>query len=417
MIEAIKTESMNKVLPVAEFTHYFSSVWSACPGILPELEQKYSDKEKKVRESYFEKFIDSINKRGNKKDLNSEPAEKLTPLARILFKSVFDYREEQLDIILSEEYKQMTRDFIRMSRKFDPEIDLDDVFQACRNAWIMNGIQLMLGYRIELTPSVFAYSMLYPYSDNYLDNPELSQHEKREFSKRFRKKLAGKSVFAENENEARIFRLVEMIEGQFDREEYPNVYLSLLAIHDAQSKSLCLIDPEENLTEKEVLEICIEKGGTSVLADGYLVAGDITKEQARFFFGFGAYLQLIDDIQDVKEDSCAGLLTVFSQASSYQNLDSYTAKTFHLGNFVFDIMDYFNGQKLPVFKSLMKKSVETMLLETILLSEIYYSSDFISLTENYSPLSINYLKKRRSKLSPQRISFMKKIIESTVSEL
>ena len=408
---------MDQALPVAEFTQFYTEVWSSCSDKLPELSYTYPKNEKKAREKYFEKFIDSINKRSNKKELKSGPAEKLTPLARTLFKSVFDYEEEQLDVILSEDYKQMTKDFIRMSRKFDPEVDLDDVFQACRNAWIMNGIQLMLGLKIELTPSIFAYSMLYPYSDNYLDDPALSQQEKKSFSYRFRKKLSGEKVFAENENEARIFRLVEMIEGQFDRDKFPKVYLSLLAIHDAQVKSLCLIDPDENLSEKEVLNICLEKGGTSVLADGYLVAGDISKEQALFFFGFGAYLQLIDDIQDVKEDSCAGLLTIFSQASSYQNLDDYTARTFHFGNYVFDLMDTFKGRKLPVFKSLMKKSVETMLLETILLSETYYSPDFISLTENYSPLSINYLKKRRSKLSPQRVSFMKKIVESTVAEL
>jgi len=417
MIEAIKIQPMNQALPVAEFTQFYIDVWSSCPDMLPELASSYPKHEKKEREKYFEKFIDSLNKRSNRKDLNSGPAEKLTPLARALFKSVFDYPEEQLDIILSEDYKQMTKDFIRMSRKFDPQVDLDDVFQACRNAWIMNGIQLMLGLKVELTPSIFAYSMLYPYSDNYLDDPALSQKEKKSFSYRFRKKLSGEKVFAENENEARIFRLVEMIEGQFDRETFPKVYLSLLAIHDAQVKSLCLIDPEENLSEKEVLNICIEKGGTSVLADGYLVAGDISKEQALFFYGFGAYLQLVDDIQDVKEDSCAGQLTIFSQASSYQNLDDYTARTFHFGHYVFDLMDTFNGRKLPVFKSLMKKSVEIMLLETILLSENYYSPAFISLTENYSPLSINYLKKRRSKLSPQRISFMKKIVESTVAEL
>ncbi|NQU88012.1 MAG: class 1 isoprenoid biosynthesis enzyme [Mariniphaga sp.] len=408
---------MNELLPVNEFTQYFVNLWSTCQTSLPDLKQIYPANEKKAREKFFEKFIESINKRSNKKELNSKPAEKLTPLARELFKSVFDYQEEQLDIILSEEYKQMTKDFIRMSRKFDKNVNLDDVFQACRNAWIMNGIQLMLGYKVELTPSIFAYSMLYPYSDNYLDNPKIIQQVKVEFSKRFRKKLSGDKVDAENENEERIFRLVEMIEDQFDRDKYPKVFASLLAIHDAQSKSMSLLDPEGNLTEKEVLNICIEKGGTSVLADGYLVGGDITDEQARFFFGFGAYLQLVDDIQDVKEDSCAGQLTIFSQASSYQNLDTYTAQTFHLGNHVFDLMDLFNGHKLPVFKSLMKKSVETMLLETILLSGQYYSPEFIAHTENYSPLSINYLKKRRSKLSPQRVSFMKKIVESAVAEL
>jgi hypothetical protein len=334
-----------------------------------------------------------------------------------LFKTVFDYPDEHLEIILSENYKTMTKDFIRMGRKFDPEISLEGVFQACRNAWIMNGIQVMMGQPIGLTPSIFAYSMLYPYTDNYLDNSDITSQVKREFSFRFRQKLAGLNAEAANETEERIFKLVEMVEGQFDRIQFPDVYNSLLSIHDAQTKSLLLLDPETKLTQEEVLKICIEKGGTSVMADGYLVAGNLSENQAKFLFGFGAYLQLVDDIQDVGDDAKAGLKTVFSHGLSTRKLDEPCARTFHFGGKVFDQIGCFPGEKIPVFKSMMKNSVEIMLVETILLNEQYHSPEFIGLAEKSSPLSIDYLKKRRSKLSPNRISYMKKIIESTIDDL
>jgi hypothetical protein len=408
---------MDQHLPVKEYTGYFARVWENCPGFFPQLGHNYPPDEKKSREGLFEKFIDVLNSRSSKREMKARPEEKLTPVARSLFQSVFDYPDEQLDIILSEEYKQMTKNFIRMGRKFDAGMSLEDIFQACRNAWIMNGIQVMMGQPVSLTPAIFAYSMLYPYTDNYLDNPAITQQGKREFSLRFRERLNGGEARAINDAETRIFRLVEMIEGQFGRQEFPGVYESLLAIHDAQSKSLQLLDPNANLTAGEILNICIEKGGTSVLADGYLVAGDLDVGQGRFLFGFGTYLQLIDDIQDVAEDSNAGQLTVFSQISPARTLDEFTARTFHFGDKVFDLIGCFPGEKIMAFRNLMKKSVETMLIETILLNDKYYSPEFINKVEGGSPLSISYLKKRRGKLSPNRISYMKKIIESTIDDL
>ena len=408
---------MDSKLQIENYTNYFTKIWEECREFTPGWKTIYPREVKKAREKSFEKFIEALNKRSNKKELNSKPAEKLTPVARSLFKTVFDYRDEQLDIILSEGYKKMTKDFIRMSRQFDPGLTLEDMFQACRNAWIMNGMQIMMGHLVELTPSIFAYSMLYPYTDNYLDDPGITAEGKIGFNKRFRKRLEGVDVPGKNENETAIFRLVGMIENQYNRMQFPKVYQGLLAIHDAQSRSLCLLGGKYKLTEKDILNICIEKGGASVLADGYLVAGDLTGEQALFFFGFGAYLQLVDDLQDVAEDSCAGQMTVFSKTAGQQPLDDFAVRLFGFGNRIFETMNHFPGDKVPVFRSLMKKSVETMLIETILLNGQYYSRPFLETIENQSPLSIAYLKKRRSKLSPNRISFIKKIVESAMAEL
>jgi len=408
---------MQSLLSVPYLTDYFIRIWSQCEPYFPVFEKRYPVKEKKEREQYFEEFIEKLNNRANRRQFKSGSEEKLTPQARFLFQSVFDFNEEQLDVIFSGEYKQITRDFFRMSRQFDPAVDPDDVFQACRNAWIMNGLQLIMGTKMELTPSVFAYSMLYPYSDNYLDDQVINRQVKIEFNKRFRKRLCGQDVKPRNDHEAMIFRLVEMIEGQFNREKFPKVYASLLAIQDAQSRSLHLLDPEDDLRSEKILHISFEKGGTSVLADGYLVAGDMPPVLERFCYGFGVYLQLLDDMQDVKEDSEAGQQTLFSAQYEKKTRDAVAARTFHFGQRVFELLDSFEGYKVPVYKSLIKKSVETMLLETILLSGSCFSPGFIKKTEHYSPLSIAYLKKRRSRLSPQRISYMKKIMESAVSDL
>ena len=63
-----------------------------------------------------------------------------------------------------------------------------------RNVWIMNGVQLMADVPVKITPSVFAYSMIYPYSDNFLDDPNVTEEEKQAFSKRFNQRLHGYGI-------------------------------------------------------------------------------------------------------------------------------------------------------------------------------------------------------------------------------
>ena len=101
------------------------------------------------------------------------------------------------------------------------------------------------------------------------------------FNHRFQRRLQGEDVRPANAYEATISQLVGMIESQWDRARYPQVYESLLAIHAAQARSLGLVAPGASPYELDVLGISFEKGGTSVLADGYLVAGWLTPEQAR----------------------------------------------------------------------------------------------------------------------------------------
>ncbi|VAW17027.1 hypothetical protein MNBD_BACTEROID01-2005 [hydrothermal vent metagenome] len=400
---------------------YFSGLWRECSSSYPLLETKYTSQEQQIKEFHFEKIIRALKLKNDKNPAGANSSSRhvlsTTALFRELFTSVFGFENGQLDLILSPQFKLATKKFIKMGRDFNPDLDLTDIFQACRNAWIMNSIQLMFGLPVEITPSIFAYSMLYPYSDNYLDDPEIPQAVKIKFSRHFRQRLMGEEVQPDNTHERQIFDLVGMIETQFARSEFPKVYNSLLAIHSAQTKSLSLVKPTVSMSETDVLKLCIEKGGTSVLADGYLVAGDLTEAQERFFFGYGAYLQFIDDIQDIKEDSCVGQLTIFSHASKKYSLDALTNKTFHFGEKALGLLNVLEGKNLPAFKKLIKKSIDSMLVETILLNEDFYTKTYIEELESYSPLSISCLKKRRGKLSPNRVSYMKKIMKSIVAEL
>ena len=77
----------------------------------------------------------------------------------------------------------------------------------------------------RVTPAVFAYSMLYPYTDNPLDNPEIDEATKRANSERLARRLRGARLEPVDANEHKVFRLVGMIEGQYPRSDFPEVYL------------------------------------------------------------------------------------------------------------------------------------------------------------------------------------------------
>ena len=114
--------------------------------------------------------------------------------------------------------------------------------------------------------------------------------------------------------ESDAFRLVGLVEGEFPRRSFPDVFESLLAIHRGQIRSLGQHGARP-LTERELLATSCEKGGTSVLADLYLVAGEASPAVERFAFGYGVALQLLHDLLDVVADLAAGHQTLFTLAA------------------------------------------------------------------------------------------------------
>ncbi|HEX7585579.1 MAG TPA: hypothetical protein VF373_12890 [Prolixibacteraceae bacterium] len=319
---------------------------------------------------------------------------------RSFLRDGLDFSESQLEMMFSDELIEVTRKFVRQARAFDPDLSFHDIFQACRNVWIMNGLQLIMGIPMEVTPSIFAYSLLYPYTDNIIDDPQISGFEKMIFSERFRDRLSGLKIEPSTKTEIAVFRLVEMIEDQYSRADFPEVFESLLGIHDAQTNSLKLIHHSDSISDQDILEICLTKGGASVLTDGYLVAGNLTETQRYFLFGYGAYLQLLDDIQDVDEDHAARLMTVFSKEAFLSPLDEKLNKTYWFGEQVMKSLEFFDGQHIELFKSLMRKSMDLFITEAIAQNPDAYSRKYVTDFENWSPFHFSYIRKRKEQFTP-----------------
>jgi len=243
---------------------------------------------------------------------------------------------------------------------------------------------------------MFAYSMLYPYTDNYLDRTDLSREAKETANQRLGFRLAGRSVDPLNANEAAVFRLVEMIEGEYRRDRFPGVYQSLLAIHAGQVKSLRQQEKPCTLNDESLLQISVEKGGSSVLADGWLVGGMLRREAAGFFFGFGVMLQLLDDLQDLTDDLRAGHWTLFMRAAPHEPLDSLTNRLWHFMDSVLDLTDGFADPGSLELKDLIRRNSRMLLLRSVAECACYYSSGYLCHMERLSPLSFAFLRDRRT---------------------
>jgi hypothetical protein len=402
------------MLAVESYINHFAKIWEKSAETLPGFNRSYSAEEQNARENNFNAFQEKVKSFQSKKNIRAlkerDPGQTFFPVFRAFLQNVFDFEPDQLEIILSSEFKNVSKDFFYKARKFGTELSPDNIYQGMRNVWIMNGLQLMMGVPVEITPSVFAYSMIYPYSDNLLDDLSITAKEKQEFSYRFNQRLHGENVVPYNHTESQLFLLVGLFEEQFPRNEFPEVYESLYAIQQGQTCSLNLINCN-GLEESVVREICFEKGGASVLADGYLVAGRLTSEQERALFGYGIYLQLLDDIQDVKEDAEAHTKTLFSCLDGTPDLGAFVNKTIHFGRIAMEELRCFNGTEMETMLRLMNRSIETMVIESVGLNPDSYSEKYLQTLEKNSPLRFEFIRKKRTQSKSQRFSMFKKYFE------
>ena len=289
-------------------------------------------------------------------------------------------------LLFADAYYDSTVAFARAARAFDPELEADEIGQALRNVWIMNSLQMLLDRPVELSPAIFAYSMLYPETDNFLDDPEVGAADKRSFNRLLGARLAGTPVEPRGARLARVFRLVARIERQWPRAEYREVHESLLAIHRGQTRSLDQHGTRTALSEDDLLSISIAKGGASVLADGYLTAGRLTPDEADFCFGYGVFLQFLDDLQDLDTDRAAGHATLFSTAPAGAPLDALASRVYHLMNRVVTGSRRFSDPRHADSKDLILRNSVLLFVGAVAAHRAHFSKPFVRALETRWPL-------------------------------
>jgi len=406
----------------AKFLHYineYKDIWYMQDKSNYSNLKTYSNKEKMNNEIEINKIIDTVlDKFKTWPEAEEDRKSWACDLNNYIQESISNIALDECFAIkhfISKGIMDITKSFIIDALK-NESLNFEDIGQAIRNAWIMNILQFMLDIKVEYTPSIFGYSMLYPYTDNLIDS-DITLEDKKIFSEKFHKRLQGMDVLPSSKTEAEIYHMVDLIESQFDREKYSDVFESLLLIHTSQTNSL-----KQQITstpfEKDIIDITFKKGGSSVLADGALVKGTLTDDEIKFTLGFGIILQLCDDIQDIQSDMDSNSSTIFSLSAKGHNLDNLVNMQFRLIEHVLsediDKLRFEYDEKIVPF---MRQCCSFIALDGIMTHKKYFSKKYIKYIESYLPVTPRFLKDIKTKTPKKLNKIMKKFNENELKTI
>jgi hypothetical protein len=351
---------------------------------------RYSPTEQRKREEAYDQGLRAVEREAKRKQRTKGTQDRIVTAFARFSSTALDLEGEAVKL-LTDDLLPVGTHLARWARRFDASLGMADVIQACRNAWTACGLQPLVGERIRITPAILGYSLLYPYSDNYLDREDISAEAKLRFSERFRGRLLGEGSSAQDGREGALWALVQLIEDQYPRVHYPQVFDCLLAIHRAQEESIAQQRSGNHSGDAEVLRMSCAKGGSSVLADACLAHGSLSVEESRFSFEWGVLLQLGDDLQDVREDMRRGSVTLFSRAAALgRPLDSLVIQLLNFSEQVGARMDH-----LP-------NGTETLKIGAVANSHEFFSSGFLAEAERWSPFRFEFLRTRNERLTSRQ---------------
>lgn len=388
---------------IEEMVREHLALWHGAAALAPPPRRTYARREKRAAERELSALVAALSSPQTRAEfLDGAPdAARLEALASSLrpgFRRLLALVDLPLEAVYDARFIDTTRRFLQAARDFDPDLPLAAAYQALRNVWIMNSLQFDLGLPVGHDDAVFAYSMIYPYLDNVLDDAAMPENDKLGFVGRLRERLEGAGPASASPAEERLAALVRLIERRFPRPAFPGVYRALLAIYNAQVRSLLQQRPGRAAPAGDVLALSLEKGGASVLADGYLVAGALGPADEDFCFGFGTVLQLADDLQDLAEDARQGQRTLFSAAAGEGRPDDLVLR---LESYLEAVLDRARRGASPSRRALCDAiggGLALMFRESVVKRPRGFSRSFVRRARRSFPVRFSYLKKLRRKL-------------------
>ena len=300
---------------------------------------------------------------------------------------------------LLEEFVREAKRFIDRVRAFDGELDQAQIWQAFRNYLIYAIIVDMQGERQNAGDQILAYSLLYPYTDNYIDNEKIPQECKERYNRMIADKLRGCGVTPQSPLEERTCLLLDMILGICSEPAEKKISGMLLQLLYAQSSSIGgrITDvsgdiPVEKIPEKsteQILETSIWKGSTSVVADYLLSTPHWTQKEEKFYRKFGFLLQLIDDLQDIEEDRRSGNRTLMAQCRELSVREKYVNRLLWYSWRVLTEFEPVN----PRMKEFVLKNCVAIILDAASVNAQFFSKAYLEELQPYMLFSVEFIRK------------------------
>lgn len=404
---------MESISEISEMTKILSikKIWLGQPEAFPafleeneELFPRIGEGQKKENEALAEEFSQRVQKKAGQRPEDKQhlkqwekelEQEMEGEFADFLGREKIFCLASRMSREVLEELKSETKYFIRRVREFDDTLDGGQIWQAMRNYLIYAMIVEMQGEKQHVGNPILAYSLLYPYTDNYIDNARISPKKKEKYNRMIGKKLRGEEAVPENPLEEKTCRLLDMIMESYEGEAQKKVAETLLHLLQAQKYSITQL--EKDIKEEEVLEISIWKGSTSVLADYLFATRRWAEDEEDFYLKFGFILQLADDLQDMEEDRKAGGHTLMTAARG-KRLEERVNRLLW---FTWNVVGGFEP-KNPALKGFVLENCVKMILFSAAVNGQYFPIDYLKALEPYLPFSLEYIKKARSHAKSRR---------------
>jgi len=145
---------------VQKQTEQTLAIWNSCASTPASIGPRYSPAQRREREKAYDEALQAVEL-----ELRNAPrlrSERLATQARITavfahFSALALGLEDNATHILTDEFLPVGSTLARWARRFDPDLSMPDIIQACRNAWTACGMQPLLGEQVRLTSSILGY--------------------------------------------------------------------------------------------------------------------------------------------------------------------------------------------------------------------------------------------------------------------
>lgn len=373
------------------------------PDNLPVINQDTQHENEKRIQLNINRFREHINQFPGKGILSGRGKQKqwTKEMDRLLEEVLWQEPLLSVDKAMSkeslEDFQEQIKVFIRRVRRFDKKLSMADMGQAVRN-YIVYAIFRKLKEMPQIcTNASFGYSMLYPYTDNYIDNPKRSAEDKKHYNTLIYEKLLKGTSKAACKHEVKTLELLSAIEEDYKRPD--EIYQGLLYMLEAQKESQKQGEHKLMLTKEEIEEISVYKGGLSVLIDRYYVNVPFTENDLYFYYGFGFLLQLCDDLQDIGQDREEGSRTIFSVCRTTGETEQMVNRLFHYTKNLFAYCDCASKE----FKEFLLCNCYRLILFSAAGSAKYFSEEWLAWAQERLPVSMEYFKTIRKSFAGEAL--------------
>lgn len=380
---------------LADMEYYLDIIktkWQKTEKAFPSFFSVISKEKKAENEKYLQTVIDEFHTLlkgfhripiGRKKWKQKT----LALLKKVLFNEEIIYLHTAMEPAAIDSLVDEIFEFLRHVRSFAPELNFENIGQALRNYIVYTMFKEIHQVNNGFHMPAFGYSMLYPFTDNYIDSGKCTKQDKAFYNQIIRDKIKGNPVHPISIHQTKTCDLLQAIASNYSKEANSCASELLLMMLEAQELSISQQDKDLPLSYQERLNITAYKGGISVLIDRFFVDKEITEEDLLFYLGFGFFLQLADDLQDINEDSNNRHSTLFT-FDLHKAPEEGTVN--QLLNLVHSLITEYSSGNDRFMKFILSTCYQLIFISAIQSKEFFFK-EYLSKLEDYLPVTLAFL--------------------------